>query len=151
VSRVGATAVASSPESAEPHYYLARSLLLLAQVPEAIESVQEAIRLRTNFSEAHTLHGTALAMLGDNEVKPSCYDVVSAADVFIYVGKLDSVIPAVRKVLRANGLFAFSTEDAEDAPNIVNASPTAGYQLPVAGMSIELTISTSLPRAMVLK
>jgi predicted TPR repeat methyltransferase len=43
------------------------------------------------------------------------YDVVAAADVFVYVGKLDSIVPAVRRVLRSDGLFAFSTEAAEAA------------------------------------
>ena len=296
-------AVTSSPAAPEPHYHLARSLLLLAQVREAIESVQEAIRLRGNLSDAHTLYGTALAVLGDlegalaalkvgssvettrsqrlailgghlfefgrpdralecfrqklelepedaatrhyvmalsglnpdhasdeyvrqvfdgcaesfdqslvgrlaytlpqeltrailtaserstpwdvldlgcgtglvgaeigahagtlvgidlsqrmlqrsqernvytnlicsdlmsalNSQGPSCYDLVTAADVFVYVGKLDSVIPAVRRTLRANGLFAFSTETAEDAPDLRNAPPTAGYQLMTSG------------------
>lgn len=65
--------------------------------------------------------------------RPSSYDLVTAADVFIYVGRLDSVIPAVRKTLRANGLFAFSTETAEDAPDLLNAPPTAGYQLTTSG------------------
>lgn len=65
--------------------------------------------------------------------RPSCYDVVSAADVFIYVGKLDSVVPAVRRTLRANGLFAFSTEAAEDGPSVVNDSTSAGYQLATSG------------------
>jgi predicted TPR repeat methyltransferase len=41
------------------------------------------------------------------------YDVVTAADVFIYVGKLEDVIPAIRRVLRPEGLFAFSAEASE--------------------------------------
>jgi predicted TPR repeat methyltransferase len=41
------------------------------------------------------------------------YDVVTAADVFIYVGQLDDVIPAIRRVLRPDGLFAFSAEASE--------------------------------------
>lgn len=41
---------------------------------------------------------------------PGRYDVITAADVFVYVGKLDEVIAGVRRALRANGLFAFSVE-----------------------------------------
>jgi len=52
------------------------------------------------------------------------YDVVTAADVFIYVGKLDAVVPAIRRVLRPGGLFAFSAEAAGTA---------AGYELGVMG------------------
>ena len=42
------------------------------------------------------------------------YDVVVAGDVFIYVGKLDAVIPAARRALRPGGVLAFSVESAED-------------------------------------
>jgi predicted TPR repeat methyltransferase len=52
------------------------------------------------------------------------YDVITAADVFIYVGKLDAVIPAIRGALRPGGLFAFSAEAV--------ASP-AGYRLGLMG------------------
>ena len=52
------------------------------------------------------------------------YDVVTAADVFIYVGKLDEVVPAIRRVLRPGGSFAFSAEAAATA---------AGYELGVMG------------------
>lgn len=41
------------------------------------------------------------------------YDVVTAADVFIYVGKMDESVAAIRRVLRPGGLFAFSAEAAE--------------------------------------
>jgi predicted TPR repeat methyltransferase len=61
------------------------------------------------------------------------YDAVSAADVFIYVGKLDDVVAAVRRTLRVTGLFAFSAEAAEDAPNLRTGSASAGYQLTTTG------------------
>ena len=46
------------------------------------------------------------------------FDVVTAADVFIYVGKLDAVVPAIRKVLRPGGWFAFSAEAVESTPGV---------------------------------
>lgn len=43
-------------------------------------------------------------------------DLVTAADVFIYLGALDGIFPAVCRLLAPDGLFAFSVErlDAED-------------------------------------
>ncbi len=57
------------------------------------------------------------------------YDVVTAADVFIYVGKLDDVVPAVRRVLHQGGLFAFSAEALE----AVEEDSPQGYRLGVMG------------------
>jgi predicted TPR repeat methyltransferase len=38
------------------------------------------------------------------------YDAIIAADVFVYIGNLDSVFAAVRHALRPDGSFIFSTE-----------------------------------------
>jgi predicted TPR repeat methyltransferase len=38
------------------------------------------------------------------------FDLVIAADVFIYVGRLDEIIPAAARALRPRGLLAFSLE-----------------------------------------
>lgn len=57
------------------------------------------------------------------------YDVVTAADVFIYVGKLDEVIEAIRRVLRVGGLFAASVEGLEAG----DAGGSADYRLGVMG------------------
>ncbi len=43
------------------------------------------------------------------------FDLVVAADVFIYIGDLEPVFAAVHGALRPDGLFAFSTEASEDA------------------------------------
>jgi predicted TPR repeat methyltransferase/Tfp pilus assembly protein PilF len=55
---------------------------------------------------------TALSM---EDARDGRYDVSTAADVFIYVGKLDAVIPAVRRILKPGGLFSFSAEAEEAA------------------------------------
>jgi len=60
------------------------------------------------------------------------YDVVAAADVFVYVGKLDSIVPAVRNVLRRDGIFAFSTEAAEGPTNLADPS-NRGYLAGIRG------------------
>jgi predicted TPR repeat methyltransferase len=41
------------------------------------------------------------------------FDLIVAADVFVYVGELGSLFAQVRAHLKANGLFAFSVEGAE--------------------------------------
>lgn len=46
-------------------------------------------------------------------------DLVSAADVLMYLGRLDSVFVIVSRLLSDGGLFAFSVEDADDAGDFV--------------------------------
>ena len=70
-----------------------------------------------------------VAILADEAAPDERYDIVTAADVFIYVGKLDAVIPQIRRVLRPGGLFAFSAEAADALQD-----PCAeGYRLGVMG------------------
>ena len=66
-----------------------------------------------------------VTVLADEAARHSFYDVVTAADVFIYVGKMDAAVAAIRQVLRPGGLFAFSAEAAEPM--------TEGYRLGVMG------------------
>lgn len=69
------------------------------------------------------------AVLGEEAARHGRYDVVTAADVFIYVGKMEAAVAAIRRVLRPGGLFAFSAEAAEAA----GAATTDGYHLGVMG------------------
>lgn len=46
-------------------------------------------------------------------------DLVVAADVFIYIGALESVFPAVRNVLAPDGCFAFTVELAPESTGVV--------------------------------
>jgi predicted TPR repeat methyltransferase len=62
------------------------------------------------------------------------YDVVFAADVFVYIGKLDELAGEARRLLRPRGLFAFSVESLE----ALNDGAAAGadphdYRLNVTG------------------
>jgi predicted TPR repeat methyltransferase len=92
--------------------------------PKMIERARE-LNLYTELRCADLL--TAL------ESEPSeSYDVVAAADVFVYVGRLDSIVPAVRNVLRRDGIFAFSTEAAEGATKLVDPS-NRGYLAGIRG------------------
>jgi predicted TPR repeat methyltransferase len=47
------------------------------------------------------------------------YDLILAADVFIYVGRLDQVFEAISAALRPGGLFAFSIEAEEGDSDFV--------------------------------
>lgn len=55
--------------------------------------------------------------------RPNQYDVVTAADVFVYIGDLAPALNAVALSLRAGGFVAFTVEDSEDD----------GYQLASSG------------------
>lgn len=50
---------------------------------------------------------------------PQRYDLVLAADVFIYVGALETVFEGVARVLEKGGVFCFSVEAAPDEQNVV--------------------------------
>jgi predicted TPR repeat methyltransferase len=55
-----------------------------------------------------------LDLLAMMEAEPAAsYDVVFAADVFVYLGKLDELVSQARRLLRPGGLFAFSVESLE--------------------------------------
>jgi predicted TPR repeat methyltransferase len=50
------------------------------------------------------------------------FDLVLAADVFIYLGDLSSVFGGVRRVLRGGGLFCFSVEAEEEQDFILRST-----------------------------
>jgi predicted TPR repeat methyltransferase len=55
------------------------------------------------------------------------YDLVLAADLFIYVGRLEEVFPAVKTALRPGGLFAFTIELLPDEMGDLRLLPTRRY------------------------
>ncbi len=52
----------------------------------------------------------------------ACFDLIVAADVFIYIGDLSGVFAGARGALRAGGLFAFSTEVSEGVDSRLQGS-----------------------------
>lgn len=50
---------------------------------------------------------------------PRSYDLVLAADVFIYVGDLEPVFAGVRRVLQQRGVFCFSVEQADETQTVL--------------------------------
>jgi len=51
------------------------------------------------------------------------YDLIAAADVFVYIGTLDALMREAKRLLRHSGIFAFSTEslDALSKPELLEA------------------------------
>jgi predicted TPR repeat methyltransferase len=70
----------------------------------------------------HFIPGDLTAVL---RAAPGAYDLILAADVFIYVGDLAPVFPAVHAALRPGGRFVFVVE-ADDGPGYV-LRPTRRY------------------------
>jgi predicted TPR repeat methyltransferase len=64
----------------------------------------------------------------------SSYDAIFAADVFIYLGKLDEIIGEIKRLLCPGGVFAFSIETLEELSNEENSQGIKqGYQLKNTG------------------
>lgn len=83
---------------------VARSMLGIDLSPKMIAKA----RARETYSALIT--GDVVA--ATNELA-SLFDLVIAADVFVYLGNLDPIFRAVRRVIRADGCFAFSIERGE--------------------------------------
>jgi predicted TPR repeat methyltransferase len=56
----------------------------------------------------------------------TAYDIVLAADVFIYVGELKQIFEAMENALKPGGLFAFSIESGNDSDHFT-LLPTGRY------------------------
>lgn len=56
------------------------------------------------------------------------YDVVTSADVFVYIGKIDEVVGEARRLLKAGGLFTFSVEAVTP-----DQAPPCGFRLTSSG------------------
>lgn len=95
----------------------------LAGVDLAPNMIERA-RARGFYTDLHC--ADIAATLAQQESSPDRYDVVTAADVFIYVGKLESVIPAIRGVLNPGGWLAFSAEAVESMPGATSAECRLG-------------------------
>jgi predicted TPR repeat methyltransferase len=62
------------------------------------------------------------------------YDVIIAADVFAYLGKLDGIVGEAKRLLRNGGLFAFSIEAIDgSAENQAHPAAIGDYRLSPSG------------------
>jgi len=62
------------------------------------------------------------------------FDVITAADVFVYIGALDEAITNAKRLLRPNGLFAFSCEATGPGEPDMVLRPTQRYAHSEASM-----------------
>ena len=62
----------------------------------------------------HVRTGDTVELLGTDPDLAGPYDLVTAGDVFVYVGLLETTFAAVAKVLAPSGFFAFSVEAGTD-------------------------------------
>jgi predicted TPR repeat methyltransferase len=96
---------------------------------EAIDGVDLSAEM-IGFARAKGVYRALhIAEIGEFLARPEAraagYELVVAADVFIYVGRLEAVFAAIREVLPPGGLFAFSLEHAEAGDCV--AQPSSRY------------------------
>ncbi|MBI5429637.1 MAG: tetratricopeptide repeat protein [Nitrosomonadales bacterium] len=73
-----------------------------------------------------------LTMMRDEQAHS--YDVIIAADVFVYLGKLDEIVSETRRLLCPGGIFAFSVEALDLLANEeTNPDDQREYQLGASG------------------
>jgi len=60
----------------------------------------------------------------------SSYDLIVAADVFIYVGKIDEIVQQAKRLLRPGGCMAFSIETLEPAQGTSTEAHSTAAPLP---------------------
>jgi predicted TPR repeat methyltransferase len=63
----------------------------------------------------HLTHADLVPFLADNHDR---FDLVLAADVFIYIGDLSAVFESVRRILATDGCFAFTLEQGSDDEDV---------------------------------
>lgn len=61
------------------------------------------------------------------------YDLVAATDVFIYVGALDGLVSEAKRILRRNGVFAFSAESLEALSESISMTDSSDFRLQETG------------------
>lgn len=70
----------------------------------------------------HLKTGDAVALLAEDADFSGPYDVIAAADVFVYLGRLEPAFAAIAQAVARGGLFAFSVETTHDDDMTVRSS-----------------------------
>lgn len=78
----------------------------------------------------HLRTGDTLDILAADGAFAGPYDLVTAADVFVYVGPLDATFAAIAPILPPDGLFAFSVEAADGADPVLRSSGRYAHPMP---------------------
>lgn len=74
--------------------------------------------------------GDILAALASDPELRGPYDLVTAADVFVYIGALDAMFAAIAGILAPGGLFAFSVEDVDGTAVALRSSGRFAHPRP---------------------
>ena len=70
----------------------------------------------------HLRTGDTRDILATDNALAGPYDLVTAADVFVYVGPLEATFASVAKILGAKGFFVFSVEDEPGEEIVLRSS-----------------------------
>jgi len=102
---------------------------LLRPLVRRLAGVDLSARMLDKARETGLYDELACADIGAYlEDQAACWDLVLAADVFVYFGDLAPVFGQVRRALRPGGLFAFSVEALEAAARPGDAGARAGTE-----------------------
>lgn len=98
---------------------------------DAVDGV-DVSRSMIDKAGAHGLYrtlglGEAADLLRNDPRFAGPYDLVTAADVFIYVGRLDEIFATVSQKLTSSGLFVFSVEVSAKADVLIQGSGRFGH------------------------
>jgi len=58
----------------------------------------------------HLIHNNLIDYAKQHLKNEAKFDLIIAADVFVYIGELEDIFATVKKILKENGIFIFSTE-----------------------------------------
>jgi predicted TPR repeat methyltransferase len=84
---------------------------LFRAIAQTLVGVDLSSKMLTKAAERGAYDQLINAELGDFlSWNSSAFDLIIAADVFVYIGDLDPIFGAVRMALRSGGAFAFSVE-----------------------------------------
>ncbi len=109
--------------------------LAIAPFARQLVGVDLSVRMLEKSHARHIYHRLErldLLMMMQNE-QASSYDVIIAADVFIYLGKLEEIIREIKRLLSPGGVFALSIEALVTKPHEEAAQRQREYQLENTG------------------
>ncbi|MBS3847678.1 methyltransferase domain-containing protein [Devosia sp. BSSL-BM10] len=98
----------------------------LANVVTTMDGIDIAPKMTRKAHERgiyrHLRTGDTRDILATDNALAGPYDLVTAADVFVYVGPLEATFASVAKILGAKGLFVFSVEDEPGEEIVLRSS-----------------------------
>ena len=95
-------------------------------IMDGVDIAPQMIRLaRERNLYRHLAVGDLVATLDESSLLAGPYDLVTAADVFVYLGHLESIFERIAPRLAPDGLFAFSVELSDTTP--VNLRPSGRF------------------------